>query len=69
MNKDANRAAMPGVAAIVDEFRAAFPDLKVVFSQENGLTIDRREPVNPDSVFQIPEGYAPMWQAPTKERK
>jgi hypothetical protein len=46
---------MPTVASIVDEFRGAFPDLKVVYASENGHVIDRREPEN--NVFDIPPDY------------
>lgn len=62
------RQAMPTVAAIVDQFRDWMADGgKVVYASENGHVIDRREPVNPDCVFQIPEGYAPMRQVVTKK--
>lgn len=55
MNREQLRQAMPTVAEIVDELR---PWLRrVVFCSENGHVIDRREPVNPDAVFDIPEGY------------
>jgi hypothetical protein len=63
-----NRNAMPTVAAIVDEWRKAFPDLKVVYASENGHTLDRREPVSEDQVFTIPANYAPMREFGKKER-
>ena len=67
MSKDALRQAMPTVAAIVDEYRPWLE--KVVYASENGRVIDRREPVDADSVFVIPAGYAPTWQPPKKEAR
>jgi hypothetical protein len=52
----------------VDEWRKAFPDLKVVYASENGHTLDRREPVSEDQVFTIPANYAPMREFGKKER-
>lgn len=63
MSKDAMRQAMPTVAQIVDEVRPWLE--KVVYASENGHVIDRREPVSPDQVFDIPAGY----RLPAKEKK
>ena len=58
---------MPTVAAIVDQFKPWMG--RVVYASEAGHVIDRREPVSPESVFQIPEGYAPMREVKTKEKR
>lgn len=55
MSKDALRQQMPTVAEIVDELRPWLG--RVIFAQENGHTLDRREPVSPDQVFDIPPNY------------
>lgn len=65
MSKADNRARMPTVAAIVDEYREWLA--KVIYASENGIVIDRREPQDEDKVFTIPPGYAPCWQP--KEKK
>lgn len=63
MSRDENRARMPGVAAIVDQFRPLMGS--VIYASENGHVIDRREPET--NVFDIPPGYRkPMQQ---KERR
>ena len=70
MRRDQLRAAMPTVAALVDELRHLMADGgKVIYASENGHVIDRREPVDPDCVFDIPPGYAPMRPMPTKENR
>lgn len=65
MNRDQLRAAMPTVAAIVDEFRSLMADGgKVIYASENGHVIDRREPeIN---VFDIPPRYR---EAPKERTK
>jgi hypothetical protein len=66
MSKEAMRQAMPAVAQIVDEFRDLMSNGgKVIYAAENGHVIDRREKVNPDCVFVIPQRYR---EAP-KEKK
>lgn len=55
MSRESNRAAMPTVAQIVDQFREFMGT--VVYASENGNTLDRREPVSDDQVFTIPDGY------------
>lgn len=56
MSKDELRRAMPTVAAIVDEFRDWMKDGgKVIFAEENGHVIDRREKTV--NAFEIPKGY------------
>lgn len=64
MSKDALRQAMPITASIVDTYRQWLE--KVVYAEENGKVIDRREPVNPDSVFQIPPNYYPCREVAKK---
>jgi hypothetical protein len=60
MSKEALRQAMPTVAAIVDEFRHLMADGgRLIYAEENGHVIDRREPVNPDSVWVIPPDFKP----------
>jgi hypothetical protein len=65
MSKDAMRQRMPTVAAIVDELRPWLG--KVIYAEENGHVIDRREPVSEEQVFQIPAGYCQPFEK--KERK
>jgi hypothetical protein len=55
MSEKNNRERMPTVAAMVDEWRKQFPDLKVVYASENGITIDKRG--DESNVFTIPKGY------------
>lgn len=50
-----NRAAMPTVAAIVDELRAHGVDVKVIWAEENGRQVGKR-PTN-ENVFDIPANY------------
>jgi hypothetical protein len=65
--RGANRAAMPTVAALVDEYRALFPDLKVIHATENGLTVGK--PSDESNAFRIPANYYPSFELPTKGRK
>lgn len=45
MNREELRAAMPTVAALVDEYREWMKDGgKVIYARENGHVIDRRTP-------------------------
>jgi hypothetical protein len=68
VSKDALRQKMPTVAAIVDEYRWCLE--RVVYASEAGHVIDRREPVDPESVFPIPSDYFPCRPMPApKERK
>ena len=58
MTKDAMRAAMPTVAAIVDEYRHWMtPGGKLIYASERGHVIDRRQPEDEAKVFTIPAGY------------
>jgi hypothetical protein len=66
MSKDALRQKMPTVAAICDEYREWLTGGKVIFAEENGIVIDRREPVDPDCVWTIPADFRPYTP---KERK
>jgi hypothetical protein len=50
-----NRARMPTIAAIVDEYRAIFPELKVIFASENGITVGERP--TKEKAFTIPRNY------------
>jgi hypothetical protein len=60
------RSRMPTVAAIFDEFRAQFPEAKLLYGKENGHEIDAREPVNPEQVFNIPPGYCKPYEPKVK---
>lgn len=58
MKRDELRAAMPTVAAIVDEFRPWMETKgRLIYASENGHVIDRRESVDESKVFQIPANY------------
>lgn len=63
-----NRAAMPVIAGIVDAIRAQGLTVKVLYANEGGTKFDRREPVNPESIFDVPQGYAPMREVAKKEK-
>jgi hypothetical protein len=66
MSKADNRARMPTVAAIVDEFRAFLGNGgKVIYASENGHEIG----VKPceTNVFPIPPNYRPMWTPEVKK--
>jgi hypothetical protein len=65
MSKDAMRAAMPTIAALVDELRPLLG--RVVYAFENGHVIDRREPVNAEQVFEIPAGYCKPFEMKGKK--
>jgi hypothetical protein len=42
--RDSNRAAFPATARIIDELREVFgPDVKLVWAEENGREVGRRE--------------------------
>jgi hypothetical protein len=65
MTRAANRAAMPTVAALVDEWRALFPGLKVIYASENGHVIGKRD--ENENAFTIPPNY--LRPAATKKPK
>jgi len=44
MKKDANRQAMPIIAAFVDEIRAQGVTVKVLYASENGRTVGTKPP-------------------------
>ena len=67
MSKEAMRRAMPVTAAIVDDFRPWLE--KVVYAEETGRVIDKREPVDPEAVFPIPPNYYPCRVVQAKEKK
>jgi len=68
MTKDELRRRMPVTASIVDEYREWLTGGKVIYAEENGQVIDRRETVNPDAVWTIPKDFKP-YTPPTKEKK
>lgn len=52
------RAAMPTVAAIVDEYRhLTAGGGKLIYASENGRVIDRRANEDPRKAFDIPPNY------------
>lgn len=55
-----NRELMPNVAALVDEFREFFHDLKVIYAEdlETGKSVGRK-PEPPTNSWVIPEGFRP----------
>ncbi|WP_332815965.1 hypothetical protein [Ramlibacter sp.] len=53
--KSRNRARMPTVAKLVDEYREVFPGLKVTYASEGGVTLGRCP--RSEKVFRIPSGY------------
>jgi hypothetical protein len=58
MTRDELRAAMPTVAAIVDEYRHLMAKGgKLVYASENGHVIDRREREDEAKVFTVPHDY------------
>jgi hypothetical protein len=57
MSKGSIRSRMPTVAAIFDELRVQFPEVKLLYGSENGQEIDAREPVSEKQVFTIPPRY------------
>lgn len=65
MSRADNRARMPTVAAIVDEYREWLG--KVIYASENGHEIGAK-PMNENS-FDIPPGYRMFTQAPKGEKR
>jgi hypothetical protein len=50
-----NRRRMPTVAAMVDEYRASFPGLQVIFASEEGFSVGK--PPKKERAFTIPRNY------------
>lgn len=52
-----NRELMPNVAALVDEWRELFPDLKVIYAEdlETGRSVGKKP--GPENAWSIPEGF------------
>jgi hypothetical protein len=46
---------MPTVAAMVDEYRASFPGLQVIFASEEGFSVGK--PPKKERAFTIPRNY------------
>ncbi|CAB4195569.1 hypothetical protein UFOVP1298_27 [uncultured Caudovirales phage] len=71
--RNTNRELMPNVAALIDEFRAANPeiDFKILWArdEQTGHEIGTREQIDPDKVFQIPKNYYPTQAVTTKGRR
>ncbi len=53
--RSSNRARMPTVAAIVDEYRSLGLTVTVIHATENGITVGKK-PTN-ENAFDIPPGY------------
>lgn len=66
-----NRELMPNVAAMVDEFRAAFPGLRLIYAKdpETGHSVGVPPEEDPDKVFAIPKNYYPTRTCDDKVRK
>ena len=56
-----NRELMPNLAALVDEFREQFPDMKVIWGKDlvTGHEVGKKEEPDPDKVFVVPKDYFP----------
>lgn len=56
-----NREIAPNLAALVDEFKAQFPDCKVIWGKDlvTGVELGKKDEPDPDSVFVIPKDYYP----------
>jgi hypothetical protein len=56
-----NRSAMPNVARMIDEFRAANPDLefKVVYARDDATGFEVGTPTDTSNSFVIPPNYNP----------
>lgn len=52
-----NRERMPNVAAVVDEFRKFFPDLKVIWAEDKQTGVSVGKKSQPENVWVIPEGF------------
>lgn len=55
MSAQDNRAAMPTIAALVDELRAQGLELRVIYASENGKTLGKKPEHR--EVFDIPKDY------------
>jgi hypothetical protein len=68
-----NRELMPNVAALVDEWKEQFPDLKVIWAKDlvTGHEVGKKEEPDPSKVFVIPPNYFPTAsrETPKKGRK
>lgn len=68
-----NRELMPNVAALIDEWKEQFPDLKVIWAKDlvTGHEVGKREEPDPSKVFAIPVDYFPTTnrETPKKGRK
>jgi hypothetical protein len=68
-----NRELMPNVAALVDEWKEQFPDLKVIWAKDlvTGHEVGKKEEPDPSKVFVIPPNYFPTSsrETPKKGRK
>lgn len=66
-----NRQLMPNVAALVDEWKKEFPDMKVIWAKDlvTGHEVGKREEPDPSKVFVIPANYYPNTETPTKGKK
>jgi hypothetical protein len=56
-----NRALMPNLAALVDEFREQFPDSKLIWGKDlvTGHEVGKKPEIDPDKVFTVPKDYYP----------
>lgn len=61
---------MPNVAAIVDEMRKSFPNLKVLYAKdhETGHSVGKPS-ARPTNAWEIPEGFRPSRDVTAKKEK
>lgn len=55
--REANRAAMPIITAIIDELRAAGFPPRVIHAKEGGCELGTVPVLDPDKTFTIPPRY------------
>lgn len=65
-----NRELMPNVAALVDEWREYFPDLKVIWAEDlvTGHKVGKRPEPEPNT-FTIPKDYFPTQPVDIKRKE
>lgn len=64
-----NRELMPNAAALIDEWRQTFPDLKVIYAKDKVTGYEVGNPVEEGVPFSIPFNYYPSTPVEMKGRK
>lgn len=64
-----NRELMPNVAALIDEWREQFPDLKVIWAEDlvTGHSVGKKPDPATENAFTIPPNYYPTSIPPKTE--